>query len=168
MNRNLGNYDMVLSLSSSKINYQFQKMYQRKIIHNDWAFLTNSMGKELKTLTNEEAESYWQNVDKNKLDLEEQKKNLNSISQQMSAELDKEKWDDDKLRKLKEENKLVQAKVNALQVEVDKANLYDLGLIATIAEPKIEILSETSKELIFQISFKPGSTLLSSSFDSIY
>jgi hypothetical protein len=150
---------MVLGLSGSKINYQFKKMYQRKIIHSDWAFLTNSMGKEIKTLTNEEAQSYWQSVDKNKLDLEAQKENLKSITKQIDAEMDKDEWDKDKLRKLKDDKKSVQAKVDILQAKVDEANLYDLGLIATIAEPNIEILSETSKELIFQISFKPGSTL---------
>ena len=29
-------------------------MYQQKIIHRDWAFLSNSIGKDIKTLTNEE------------------------------------------------------------------------------------------------------------------
>jgi len=157
-NRNLGNYDMVLSLSSSKINYQFKKMYDRKIIHSDWAFLTNSMGKKVKTLTNEEAQSYWPNVEKNKSNLEEQKKKLDDITKQI-VDLDEDNDDQSKRRNLKEQYKSVKAEVEKLEAKVKDANLYDLGLIATIAEPKIEILSETSKELIFQISFKPGSTL---------
>jgi hypothetical protein len=148
---------MVLALSSNKINYQFQKMYQRNIIHKDWAFLTNSMGRDIKTLTNEEAKSYWTNIDTNKSNLEAKKAELEFIDKDMTAAIIAKNWDN--VAELNSKKESVQAEVNALQLEVDKANLYDLGLIATIAEPKIEILSETSKELIFQISFKPGSTL---------
>lgn len=151
---------MVLALSGNKINAQFKKMYQRKIIHRDWAFLTDSTDiKKVKTLTNEEAKNYWQDVDKNKFDLEAKKANLESIEQQMDAEVDKEEVDVGKIKELRQQKKSLDAEVNALEAKVKEADLYDLGLIATIAEPKIEILSEASKELIFQISFKRGSTL---------
>ena len=158
-NRNLGNYDMVLALSASKINAQFKQMYKRKTIHSEWAFLTNSVGKEFQSLTNEEAESYWNEIDKNKLNLESKKIELKSIDQQITAEMDKDEWDEKKLKDLKNQKKSIQADVDSLQAIVDAANVYDLGLIATIAEPEINILEETSKELVFQIYFKQGSKM---------
>jgi len=157
MNRSLGNYDMVLALSSSKINYQFKKMYQRKVIHSDWAFLTSSMGKEIATLTNEEANSYWKNLDIDKSSLEDKKAELKDLVQQMETAMD-----DDELTKAKElkiKKNIVKADVEGLQKKIDNVNQYDLGIIAKIAEPKIEILSKNNKELIFQITFKPGSIL---------
>jgi hypothetical protein len=157
MNRNLGNYDMVLALSSNKINYQFKKMYQRKIIHNEWAFLTNSMGKEVKTLTNQDAVNYWANIDVNKANLDNKKTALKLADQQMTAAISAKKWAE--VEELSAKKEGIQAEVDALQREIDQANLYDLGLIANIAEPKIEIISDATKELIFQISFKAGSTL---------
>lgn len=157
MNRNLGNYDMVLALSSSKINFQFKKMYQRGIIHRDWAFLTNSMGQEIKPLTNEETKNFWNNIDINKSSLDAKKEEFEFIDQQMTTAIEKEEWS--KVKELKAKKETVKTEVEKLQARVNEANLYDLGLIANIAEPKIEILSETSKELIFQVSFKPGSTL---------
>ncbi|WP_108869115.1 hypothetical protein [Aquimarina aquimarini] len=159
MNRNLGNYDMVLGLSTNKINYQFSKMYKRKIIHNEWVFLTNSMGKEAKTLTSKEAKEFWENVNINKAAYATKKDKLEAIDKQIMAELDKEDWDDKKIKELKNKKRKLKDEVKVLKEKIDEASKYDLGLIANIAAPKIEINKDNAKELTLQIIFKSNSKL---------
>lgn len=157
MNRNLGNYDMALALSINRINYQFKKMHRRKIIHDSWAFLTNSMGNKVETLTNEKAMTFWESANDHKSRLEAKQEEFKSIDKDISTAIKEKKYT--KLEQLDQRKKSVEEQIISLKEEIKKSNLYDLGLIANIEAPKIKTLSDTAKEIVLQISFKPGSMM---------
>lgn len=157
MNRNLGNYDMVLALSNNKINYQFTRMYKRKIIHNKWAFLTNSTGEEVETITDEEATQFWDNLENLKSSLAAKKQKLLSVDREIQDRIKEKDWE--KVSKLAGQKDVLQGEVDSLINKVKQANLYDLSLIANIAPPQVDIIKNNSKDLILKIPFESGSKL---------
>ncbi len=159
MNRNLGNYDMVMGLSSNKINYQFKQMYNRKLIQKDWAFLTNSMGKEIENLSNDEVDDYWKNAATSKDQLAQKEAEKEAIESKMQAAIEQENWAE--VGQYSAQNKALKAEVAKLKAIVEKLNIYDLGLSGKIKPPKIEILSDNPKELLFRIAFKSGKLFFS-------
>ena len=82
---------------------------------------------------------------------------LNSLDEQMTAAINQKEWD--RVEELNSEKENVQAIVDDLKKKDEEANLYDLGLLANIEPPQIDILSDATNELILQISFKSGSKL---------
>lgn len=150
-NRNLGDYDMVLALSSSYINFQFKMMYRRKIIADKWAFLTNSMGKDVKPLLNAQATNYFHDLEELKKESAAHKKEIESIEGEMENAT-QAKW-----KKLRARKKTLKNIVAKLEAKIKDSSLYDVSLVANIA-PQIEVTSNP-KELLFQIAFTEGSKL---------
>ncbi len=155
MNRNLGNYDMVLGLSSNKINSQFKIMYKRKIIHNIWAFLTNSMGRE--TLVDTDAKTTWENRGTFKKELSDKEQEKSIVDKQMKAAFKDKKYEEG--AKLSDTSDALETEIETLKKKVETADIYDVALVANIAPPKIEILKDIPKELLFKIEFEKQSML---------
>lgn len=149
-NRNLGNYDMVLGLSSSKINHHFKVLYNTKDdenkeykIDHKWTFLTKSTTGEIEKLVDQtKFEFYWENLKKIKVN---EKYIIDNIEE-----------NPDEAMKKSSENKTIK---KDLKDNGFNRYDYDLGLFANIAPPEIEILENKSKELIFKVKFKAGSKI---------
>jgi hypothetical protein len=147
MNRNLGNYDMVLALSINRINYHFSKLYKKKIIHNDWCFLTNSTGEEMKFLSAEEMNGFWHS--KEQIGIKKAEKNrLQEKYFDTEDENEREKLNGliDKLRN----------EIKTLEQNGKDTEKYDLGMNAKIDKPQIYAINGKPKELIFQIEISSG------------
>lgn len=157
-NRNLGNYDMVLGLSSSKINHHFKLLHKRKLIHQKWAFLACSTTGKVENLVNENAEDYWKNREIIRDQFNKTKKELDEVDRQRDIELNNDDLDIVKVKELSKKKNTLKEKKEKLQKEVDDANKYDLALFANIAAPEIEI-SHNPKELIFKVKFEAGSKI---------
>lgn len=156
-NRTLGNYDMALSLSISKINHQFKIMQRRGLIGDSWAFLTDSTGRDTKTITEDQVEQYLNHMQQLRNELSEVRSKKEQISQEINKAIEND--DLDTAKALISEKKALDARLQQIETELKKDEAYDLGMIAQIDPPAIELLKQNHSELRFKITLLPGSYL---------
>lgn len=158
----LGKYDMVLALSSNKINSLLHRMHRKGKIHEDWAFLASSTTPDIVHLTGEEVLTRWTKMDRNKETLDSKSEELSSIIKQMQANEKKSDSPEKNKKRLELVGKIGTASSEEADArrKVEEDEKLDIGLIAKIDAPEIEILDESRKELLLKINFRAGSKLL--------
>ncbi|RAJ77600.1 hypothetical protein CLV59_107367 [Chitinophaga dinghuensis] len=154
-NVNLGQYDMVLALSQSKINFEIEMLYDQHVINRNWQFLTSLDGE---THINSSDNSFVA-VKKGWLDKNEYEKK----KQQLEAELERirTKLEDDdtpkeekpELRRQKDQKK---AEIKAVDDQEKSTAKYEVLMDATIDIPRIELINGSHTELMFYLPIKSG------------
>jgi len=152
-NANLGQYDMVLALSQSKINFEIGMLYKQGIIKPNWHFLTSLDGKILLN----SSDTSFADVKKGWLDKDEFQKRraqlkaeLKKIQTQVEDAPVEQKLALRQLRDAKE------AEIEALDEQEKATGKYQVLMDATINAPKIELLPDTNTELLFVLPIKAG------------
>jgi len=156
-NRSLGNYDMVLGLSESKINHQFTSLYTHGKIKKEWNFLTSSENDKFKRVVQGEAEKYWETTKKYKKDLSETNKSIEEVDIKISSAIKKKEYE--KLAKLDKEKDEYNAKVDEIQNLIKKEIHYNIQFMTNIKAPQIQILKDKPKSLLFIIRFEKDSKI---------
>ncbi|RBL89760.1 cell envelope integrity protein TolA [Chitinophaga flava] len=152
-NVNLGQYDMVLALSQSKINFEIGMLHKQRVINPDWQFLTSADGK---THLNS-SDSSFAAVKKGWLDKNEYEKK----KQQLEAELDRiqtevEDAPAEKKIELRRQRDQKKAEIKAVDDQEKAAAKYQVLMDTTIDVPKIELINGSHTELMFNLPIISG------------
>lgn len=132
-NKTLAGYDMVLALSENTINYQFQELHKRNIIHKKWGILSGKIkvGNEKKAFHITDQDAKFKSKLKRWIDLQKE----------ISQAREKSDW----------------AEIGRLVGLVESENVnFDFGWDANLKAPKIHIIQNDPKNLTFEIRFKSG------------
>lgn len=152
-NSNLGQYDMVLALSQSKINFEIGMLYKQGIIKPNWQFLTSNDGK----LFLNNSDSLFATVKKGWLDkdgFQKKRKQLKAELKELQTQVeDAPAEQKTALRKLRDAKEV---EIERLDEEENDTEKYQVLLDATINAPQIELLADTGTELLFFLSIKTG------------
>jgi hypothetical protein len=129
----LAGYDMVLALSENTINYQFQELHKRNIIHKKWGLLSG------KTKIGKEKHDF--HITENNTDFKQRLKRWIDLQKQIAQAKNAGEWSE------------IGQLVNTLENENSN---FNFGWDANLAAPTISIIQNDPKNLILQISFKSG------------
>lgn len=131
--QNLAGFDMVLSLSQSTINYQFQQLFKRKHIHNQWNVLVGNVldpkGEKPFHLEGEED------------DLKKKIDQWMSLQSQISEAQKADNWE--------EVGKLVS------KLKSEGLN-FDFAWQAKLKPPTIEFINKDTQNVTLEINFSSG------------
>lgn len=132
-NETLAGYDMVLALSENTINYQFQELHKRNIIHKKWGLLSGKIkiGKEKHDF----------HITETNADFTQRLKRWIEIQKQIAEAKDAGEWAE------------IGQLVNTLENENSN---FNFGWDANLEAPTIRIIQNDQKNLILQIQFKSG------------
>ncbi|MBC8757486.1 hypothetical protein H2O64_22640 [Kordia sp. YSTF-M3] len=129
----LAGYDMVLALSENTINYQFQELHKRNIIHKKWGILSG------KTKVGDKNKDF--HITDSNADFKKKLKRWIDLQKQITEARKNNKW----------------SEIGRLVALVESENInFDFGWDANLVAPTISIIQKDPKNLILQISFKSG------------
>lgn len=153
-NPSIGEYDMVLALSESKINYEFKRLLNRGVIKPKWQFMVGPNGENI--------------INGSHTNFEQIKKSWLGINDIEKKRLSAKKALDDKQALLKNAEGSIAAKLtsecNTLKAEIEQlddqagvAKKYILLMDATIDAPKMELVKDDHQQALFKLIIKSGS-----------
>lgn len=152
LNQNLGQYDMVLALSQSKINEEIEQLYDDEKIDKEWKVLTDLSGKYKRNQRDKDFElekKRWQDTGtaNNLAALKERADQIADLMEEKTADQDA----------LIRERREIKLKIKELEQKKDTdLPPYQLLIEATINAPEIEIIKENSRDLLFKFSIDEG------------
>lgn len=129
-NETLAGYDMVLALSQNTINYQFQQLYKRNIIHKKWGVLGGKTADEKDFHITDQDAGFKQKI-----------KDWIALQKDIEKAKKAGKWEE----------------IGDLMKRRNSENLnFTFGWDATLAAPEVSFIKDNTKEVLLEIRFKSG------------
>ncbi|WP_430412387.1 hypothetical protein [Kordia sp.] len=132
-NETLAGYDMTLALSENTINYQFQELHKRNIIHKKWGILSG------KTKVGDTEKDF--HITDQDANFKQKLKRWIALQEKIATARENGKWED------------IGPLINTLETE--NVN-FNFGWDANLKAPKISIIQNDPKNLILHVRFKSG------------
>lgn len=140
-NQTLANYDMVLALSETTINYQFYQLYQGGVIHQDWAVL---MGNLRPKRRDPKAPIILQRTPENEVDFNNKMDTWIDLQEEIAEAYEDEDF----------------GEIGTLTAQLKAAGAdFDMGWDASIQAPSISIIDKRTQTLTLKLHFKDGRLL---------
>lgn len=129
-NETLAGYDMVLALSQDTINYQFQELHKRNIIHKKWGVLGGKTADEKDFHITDQDAGFKQKV-----------KDWIAIQKDIEKARKDNDW----------------AEIGNLMNRVKSENLnFTFGWEAILLAPEVSFIKDNTKEILLELRFKSG------------
>lgn len=129
-NETLAGYDMVLALSENTINYQFQQLHKRNIIHKKWGVLGGKTADDKDIHITDQDTGFSKKI-----------KDWIAIQKDIEKARKDNNWNE----------------IGKLMTRRDSDNLnFTFGWDATLVAPEVRFIKDNTKEVFLEIGFKKG------------